>query len=312
MRKVIKSFAAVVLFTLAAGAVADDVEMRTGRVFSGKILKEDDTSVTIEWRGGEMTIPRQQIKDIRRTPPAEQTAAAGKAVAKKTPETAPPPKDPPKPQKPVKTFAERLAEIEAIRLAPWPEEPAVPCTETGAKAYKIVKSDGTTSMKDDRPSSTSGVESIWLRDDADFGRTIEFKDGARQFFWYRLYWNDDAKEWRVLPAALEAFQADSSRAAALVTDLCKDQGATAAAAADAKAIRYGTQSNAAYDPAADRAKLLEDCRKAMGSDAGGDALVAWHDCESKMESAKTPAEKVTVAADRRAVLRRLVAATLVK
>jgi hypothetical protein len=303
----------VLLALLAAGVRADDVELRTGRTLSGKIVKEDDASVTIEWRGGEMTIQRTQIKEIRRAPPpADPAPAAGKPATKKPAETAPQRDAPPKTPRAGKSFADRLAEIEAVRLTAWTEEPSVLVTETDAKGYKVVKSDGATFMKDERPSSPAGIDSLYVRNDADYGRMIVWKDGARQLYWYRLYWNEDAKEWRVNHPDLEAFQLDSARAKALAGDVCADQNYMVAANCDVQGIRYGMQGSTSYDAAKERAKLAEDCRKAMGSDAGGQALVEFHECTIRIETAKSPADKVRGAMERRAILHRLVSASVAK
>jgi hypothetical protein len=139
-----------------------------------------------------------------------------------------------------------------------------------------------------------------------------WKDGARQLFWYRLSWHADDNEWRVTHPDLEAYQRDSARAKRLAGDVCSDQNFMVAAAGDAQAIKYGMQGSTSYDAAKERAKLVEDCRKAMGSDAGGDVLVEFHECDARIDFAKSPAEKIRGAMERRAILRRLVAATLVK
>jgi len=318
MRQNTCALAVALLSLLAAGARADDVELRTGRTLSGKIIKEDEASVTIEFKAGEMTIQRTQIKEVRKSPPPAApatTTTTGKSGTKKPADAASqrvPPATPPKDAKPAKSFADRLAEIEAIHLAAWPEEPSVPCTEPEAKNYKVVRTDGSTSMRDERPSSTAGIESLYMRNDADQGAMIVWKDGARQLYWYRLYWHDDDKEWRVTHPDLEAFQLDSARAKRLAGDVCPDQGAMAAAAGDAQTIKYGMQGSTSYDAARERAKLVVDCRKAMGSDAGGDALAEFHECDARIDFAKSPAEKIRGAMERRAILRRLVAATLVK
>ena len=286
MRPTTIALALVLLASLTSRVRADDVELRTGRTLSGRIVSEDDASVTIEWRGGSMTIQRTQIKEIRRAPPpADPAPAPGKAPpatdkpgTKKPADKAPQRDAPPKSPKPGKSFADRLAEIEAIRLAAWPEEPSVLCTDAGAKSYKVVRGDGSTLMKDERPSSPAGIDSLYVRNDADYGRMIVWKDGARQLYWYRLYWSEDAKEWRVNHPDLEAFQMDSARSNALAADVCADQNFMVAAACDVQGIKYAMQGATSYDAAKERAQLVLDCKKAMGSDAGGQCFALHLRC----------------------------------
>lgn len=303
---------------LAAGARADDIDLRTGRTISGKIVKEDDASVTIEWRGGTMTIERTQIKEVRRSPPPAEPApapapsATGKSGTRKGADN-PPSRDPAsKTPKAGKTLADRVTEIEAIRLVPWPEDPSLHCSEPDAKHYKIVRVDGSTAMKDDRPASPSGIEALYVRNDASYGQMIEYMNGERRMYWYRLYWNEATKEWGVNHPNLEAFQMDSALSRVVADAVCSDENARIAAFCDVQGIKYGLQGSTSYDAAKEHAKLLEDCRKAMGSDAGGQALADYHDCVVRTECAPTPADKIRGAMERRAILRRLVAATLVK
>src|SRR5688500_18871647 len=65
----------VALLLLAASARADDVILHSGRTLSGRIVKETDTEITFEYRGGNMTIARTQIKEIKRGPAPEGTDA---------------------------------------------------------------------------------------------------------------------------------------------------------------------------------------------------------------------------------------------
>ncbi len=82
MRKT-ATVAFLVLAALAADSSADDVTTKAGSVFAGKILSEDETSVTIDTPAlGRLRISRADIAKIRRDGPASET----KKEAAKTPD----------------------------------------------------------------------------------------------------------------------------------------------------------------------------------------------------------------------------------
>src|SRR5678815_2201508 len=132
MRQNTIALVAVLLSLLAAGARGEGVGLRTGRALTGRIIKEDESSVTIELKSGEMTVQRTQIKEVRKSPPPAPpvvtgksgTKKAGDAASQRAPQASPPatpPAPPPKDMKPAKSFADRLAEMEEVRLSAWPE-----------------------------------------------------------------------------------------------------------------------------------------------------------------------------------------------
>lgn len=57
---------AVVLF--AGSAIADEVKKKDGTVLEGEIIAEDDDSVTIKHRLGEIKIPRKEVESIEKKP----------------------------------------------------------------------------------------------------------------------------------------------------------------------------------------------------------------------------------------------------
>jgi hypothetical protein len=307
------------LFVLGSAARADDVDLRTGRTISGRILKEDEASITIDWRGGEMRIERSLIKEIRKNDGAAKKPAAvsGPSVTvradpKRAAESAAEKPSAKPTLRQDKSFAERLAAVEGTTLEPWPEEPAVQCTETEAKPYKVRAADGATRLADERPATAEGIDAVWVRNDAASGQSVSYADGQRVLWWYRLWWHEKDREWRPSHPNLAAFTAESSALNILAGDLCSDQHRMVAAATDGQGIGKALAGDAAYDLASLRGKLAEDCAKAMGSAPGGRALAAFHECVQRIELAKSPAEKIKAALERRAIVRELLAVTLVK
>ena len=76
---------ALVVFTLAAGARADDVVTKTGKTYSGTIVAEDETTVTVDTPAlGPVKVNRVDIAKINKTKTAAKdgTAAAKPAAAK--------------------------------------------------------------------------------------------------------------------------------------------------------------------------------------------------------------------------------------
>lgn len=60
--------AAVLTLTLAAVALADSVTKTDGTVVEGEITHEDDVSVTIKCKLGELKVPKDEIAKVERTP----------------------------------------------------------------------------------------------------------------------------------------------------------------------------------------------------------------------------------------------------
>jgi hypothetical protein len=71
---------ALVVCALAAGARADDVVTKTGKTYSGTIVAEDETSVTVDTKAlGPMKVARVDIASIKRTEAPKKDAAGGAA-----------------------------------------------------------------------------------------------------------------------------------------------------------------------------------------------------------------------------------------
>lgn len=114
------AFAAVL--ALALGAFADEVVTKTGTTYTGKIVEEDETSMTVDSPAlGRMRIARADITSVKRDAPAPAPAAETKPPADGTakPADAPVPPEEQKPAEPTeeeKAAAMRRAEEEAAAL----------------------------------------------------------------------------------------------------------------------------------------------------------------------------------------------------
>jgi hypothetical protein len=202
-----------------------------------------------------------------------------------------------------------MAEIDDIAIAPWEDEPAKLSDEKEAKAYRVTHTDGSVTMRDERPEKPDGIASLSVRNDADYGRRVELRDGRRRLYWYRLWWHPDKSHWLVVSPELEAFQKLNARCASLADDLCVDENARIAAHIDRTAIEHELLRDRSSSARSERARLRASCRQAAGSDEKGALLARFHELTVDIGFAKTPRAKVEIARARRDVLRQLVVAS---
>lgn len=77
-----KAIAAALVVAFAAVALADTIKRKDGSVVEGEITSEDDESVTIKHRLGDITIKRADIESIERKPLAESMEGKLEAIKK--------------------------------------------------------------------------------------------------------------------------------------------------------------------------------------------------------------------------------------
>jgi len=315
--RALRAFASCVVLCFAATvAGADEVVLTNGRSFTGTIVKEDDREIVIESRGGKLTFARSQIASVKKAPlaapdpapapsppPPPKKGGSDGSGAKSAPTTKPDAAKPPK-----RTPADRLAELCAIRLVPWIEEESTGCDEPDAKAYKVIRADGMTSMRDERPTAPDGIDALYVRNDAMSGQAIELRDGMRRMYWYRLYWHDDTRSWTVVHPDLEAFQKDCALADRLADAACKDENGRIGAAIAEQSIKYALQKDRNSPATKERAELRKACVLATGSDAAGELLAQFHELNVDITFTRRMTEKISFAMKRRDVLRSLLAA----
>lgn len=293
---------------LAAVAAGDEVVLRNGSVLAGRIVKEDAASVTIERAGGEMTVAKADVKEIKRGAPPEARPPSGRDLDVGD---APPVRTEGKRATPKqgKSPEQRLEELLAIPLVPWEDEPSKPSDERDAKAYRVGRADGTVAMQDERPAKPDGIATLHVRNDADHGRRIELRDGRRQLYWYRLWWHADKAKWLVVSPQLEAFQKDCALATALADAVCVDENARIATHIDRTRLEHELLRHRTSAASTERARLRASCRIAMGSAETGDLLARVHELAVDIAFTKAPSAKIAFARERREVLRKLVAQT---
>jgi hypothetical protein len=323
MRTILLPLAILALLASSGVVRADDIDMKNGRTFSGKILSESDDEISLEWRGGVMKIARAQIKEIRRgpapagtepapapapapspEPPAKSGARGSSLPAGKSSPAASP--NPGKGASGKKTAKDLLVEIDSIQLERWDYVPSVPAKPDENKGYKVVGSDGRESLKDALPASADGVVELWVRQQNGGGGYVFYKNGAAEMLWHRLYWHADSHDWQQVSVGESAFNRDTYLCARIVDLVAKDFNYVIAANCSEEGIKNVLQRDRAAPAAKERKELRENCAKAMGTDAGGELLAKIHELNVEAAFSKS-GRKVEIARERREALRQLAA-----
>lgn len=321
MRTILVPAAVLVLLAASVPARADDIEMKNGRTFSGRVVAETDDEISLEWRGGVMKIARSQIKEIRRgpapagtapapapapspEPPAKPgTGAAAPAAGKSSPAANPAPAKAPAGKK---TAKDLLAELDAIQLERWDYVPSVVAKPEENKGYKVVGTDGRETLKDALPASPDGIVELWVRQTNSAGGYVMLVNGSPQMLWHRLYWHADSRDWQQISVGESAFNRDTYLTARIVDLVAKDFNYVIAANCTEEGIKNVLQRDRSATAAKERKELRENCTKAMGSDAGGELLAKIHELNAEAAFEKA-GRKVEYARERREVLHQLVA-----
>lgn len=315
MRTILRLLAVLFLIAAAGAARADEIDMKNGRKFAGRIVCETDDEISLEWRGGVMKIARNQIKEIRRGPapvgtaPAPAPAPSAEPPAKPGARAASPPaasQVPAKSPAGKKTAKDLLAEIESISLERWEYQPSVPCKPEENKAYKLIGKDGREFLKDTLPDSPIGIVELWVRQQNGGGGYVLYKNGSPEMLWHRLYWHADSHDWQQVSVGESAFKRDGYLCARIVDIVAKDFNYVIAANCTEQGIKDVLQRDRAAPAAKERKELRENCVKAMGTDAGGELLAKIHELNVEAAFAKS-GRKVEIARERREVVRQLVA-----
>jgi hypothetical protein len=307
-----RSIVGAVVLLAVGSAFADDVVLKTGRTLVGRIVKEDDAKVVLEMNSGTMTLARDQIAEIRRgavpVPKDVPEAPPARKPESRKPEKKPDGKSsaPPAAKKP--SVRDKLAELEAISLAPWVREDSTLVTEPDAGNYRVQGLDGSTRMKKDRPTSPDGIDALYVCTDSVDGMHVFLVDGRPQLHWVRLYWHDDERKWTVNHPNLDLFHKERALAGRIADLCCRDENGRIAAACAESSLKHALGGGGGGAATKERAKLREACVKATGSADAGELLAQVHETDVEIEFAKRTTDKIALAMKRRGLLRRLVEA----
>lgn len=325
----------------ASMALGDTVTLKDGSVYDGTVIRESSKEVTIKCATGTFSFPRGSVKRIYRSsesssgsalepkpdsPAAPEQRPEGSSsprssarskpkakITEQSPQPAWSDDSASRPEPPAKETGKGrsasdqvkieslLEELERNSLQAWENESSERVTEGASAGYRFQDSSGVLGYGNDKPASPQGIAKLWVQEQCTAGGDIVFINCLQ---WTRLYWDEEKNDWIRTDPRYARFSMENAKVRSILEWLAGRGSLATNIAVTAGVMESLDPSSSDYRERA--AKLKELAQRAGQGWGGGDLLYQALLLNVKIHKARSPAEKISLAQERRELVRRLV------
>ncbi len=325
----------------ASLARGDTVTLKDGSVYDGTVIRESSREVTIKCATGTFSFSRGSVKSVSRSSespsspalePKPQSPAAPEPRADGSSSTRPSPRSKSKAkiteQSPQPVWSEEqdaqseppardggksrsasekakleslLSELEKNSLQVWENESSERVTDGASARYRFQDPSGVLGFGNDKPASPHGLAKLWVQEQCTAGSDVVFINCTQ---WTRLYWDEEKSDWTRTDPKYSRFSMENAKVRTILEGLAGRGSKATNIAVTAGVMERLDPSSSEYRER--DAKLKELAQQAGQGWSGGDLLYQAFLLSVKIHQAPAPAEKISLAQERRELARRLV------